>query len=133
MQSIKTVFLGIISNIITPLIISLGGVAAGLFTSFSYEIRIAVLNAALSLSIIILILNLRFSPLSPQAVRVIKTEITAHTYLVQNNVARHIPDGETFEYLGKLYGFHWGSIETIRHDEFKRQFTTESTLPSILT
>ena len=61
MQNIKTIFLGIICNLITPLLVSIGGIAVVMFYSFSYELNFIIINIALSLSIIILILNHHFS------------------------------------------------------------------------
>jgi hypothetical protein len=84
---------------------------------------------AFILTTILLILNLHFSP---RRVRVIRTLEQPHIYLIEKDIARHIPDPETFNYLGQTYGFDWKDIDTITNDEFKNQFSTGSTLPSIV-
>lgn len=129
-QTAKSIIPALIANLINwAFIVPLISLALGFYLSVSLEAKLAIFNMALVLLVIILILRHQFSP---QGVRVIRTQIAVNTYLVKNKVARHIPDAETFEYLGEIYGFHWGNIEMIPHDEFKRQFSTESTLPSIL-
>ena len=128
MQNIKTIFLGITCNLITPLLVSIGGIAVVMFYSFSYELNFIIINIALSLSIIILILNHHFSN---KRIRVLRTLDNHPVYLIEKNVARHIPDPETFNYLGQIYGFDWKDIESITNNEFSKQFSTSSILPSI--
>ena len=128
-QTFRSIFLGIVSNLITVIIVPVITIALGLYLTVSLESRLAICNMALVLTAILLILNLRFSP---RRVRVIRTHEQPHTYLIEKDIARHIPDGETFTYLGQLYGFDWKDIDTITNDEFKKQFSTGSTLPSIV-
>ena len=128
-HTFKVIFLGILSNLITVIIVPVFTIALGLYLTVSLESRLAICNMALVLTAILLILNLRFSP---RRVRVIRTHEQPHTYLIEKDIARHIPDGETFNYLGQLYGFDWKDIDTITNEEFKKQFSTGSTLPSIV-
>ncbi len=129
-QTVKSVIPGVIAGLINwAFILPAISIGAAFYPSLSFEAKLSFVNTALILVTILLILRREFSR---QRVRVIKTQIAPHTYLVQKNVARHIPDTETFEYLGKIYGFHQGNIETIAHDDFGKLFSTESTLPSIL-
>lgn len=67
----------------------------------------------------------------PEKVRVIKEYTKPHQYIIKNNIVRHIPDPATFDYLGQLHGFDWGSSEGIAPDDFKT-FSIGSALPSIL-
>jgi len=69
---------------------------------------------------------------APTARRVIRPYEQKHQYLIENNIARHIPDPETFEYLGQLYMFDWDDSERVTHEYFKKNFLKESPLPSIL-
>jgi uncharacterized membrane protein len=67
----------------------------------------------------------------PERVRVIREFTKPHQYIIKNNIVRHIPDEETFNYLGQLHGFDWGSSEGFAPDDFK-QFSIGDALPSIL-
>ncbi|PKN88367.1 MAG: hypothetical protein CVU51_04155 [Deltaproteobacteria bacterium HGW-Deltaproteobacteria-1] len=67
----------------------------------------------------------------PEKVRVIKEYTKPHQYIIKNNIVRHIPDPVTFNYLGQLHGFDWGSSKEIAPDDFKK-FSIGSALPSIL-
>jgi hypothetical protein len=53
------------------------------------------------------------------------------TYLVEGNKCYHIPDPETFNYLGSYLGFSWNDLEDISADDLKREFTIGRQLPSI--
>jgi hypothetical protein len=128
-QTFKSVFLGIVSNLITAIIIPVITIALGFYLTVSLESRLAIFNMALILAAILLILNLRFSP---RRVRVIRPHEQPHVYFIEKNIARHIPDQETFNYLGQIYGFDWKDIDMVTNDEFKKQFSTGSTLPSIV-
>ena len=120
----KSVFLGIISNLITAIIIPVITIALGLFLPISLESKLAISNMALILAAILLILNLHFSS---KRVRVIRPHEQPHVYLIEKNLARHIPDGETFKYLGEIYGFDSKDIDMVTNEEFKRQFSSGST------
>jgi hypothetical protein len=123
------IFMALIPGLINGLIIlPLASIFLGFYLSVSLESKLALFSIALILVIIILILRYRFAP---ERVRVVKTQVAHHTYLIQKNVARHIPDAETFDYLGEIYGFHWGTIETVSHDSFIKRFSVGSMLPSI--
>ena len=128
-QTFRSVFLGIVSNLITAIIIPVITIALGLYLTVSLESRLAIFNMAFILATILLILNLRFSS---RRVRVIRPHEQPHVYLIEKNIARHIPDSETFNYLGQIYGFDWKDIDMITNDEFKKQFSTGSTFPSIV-
>jgi hypothetical protein len=67
----------------------------------------------------------------PERVRVIREYTKPHQYIIKNNIVRHIPDPATFDYLGQLHGFDWGSSKGIEPDNF-RKFSMGSALPSIL-
>ena len=127
-QIFRSIFSGIVSNIITailfPAIITLQ-----LYLNVSLESRLAICNMAFILTTILLILNHHFSP---RRVRVIQIHDRDHVYFIEQNIARHIPDPHTFEYLGKLHGFAWNDIDKITNDEFKKQFSAGSSLPSIV-
>lgn len=128
-HTFKSIFLGIVSNLITAIIVPVITIALGLYLTVSLESRLAICNMAFILTTILLILNLHFSP---RRVRVIRTLEQPHIYLIKKDIARHIPDPETFNYLGQIYGFDWKDIDTITNDEFKNQFSTGSTLPNIV-
>ena len=53
------------------------------------------------------------------------------TYLVEKDMCFHIPDPETFNYLGSYLGFSWKDLEDINTDDFKRKFKVGRQLPSI--
>lgn len=53
------------------------------------------------------------------------------TYLVEEKKCCHIPDPETFNYLGNYFGFSWKDLEDINTDDFKRKFKVGRQLPSI--
>ena len=54
------------------------------------------------------------------------------TYLVERkNICFHIPDPETFSYLGSYFGFSWKDLEDFSPEEFKRKFVIGRQLPSI--
>lgn len=129
-QAFRSIIPGIVSGLINAaIILPIISIFLGFYLSVSLEAKLAIFNIGLILFAIILTLKFHFTN---ESVRIIKTQTSHHTYLVKKNIARHIPDGETFEYLGEMYGFHWGKIEVISHDEFTRQFSTDSTLPSII-
>lgn len=126
-QALRTVLLGIVSNLITPIIPLLISIILSLFLRISLELKLAIFNMGLILVAILIILKLHFSP---KRVRVIRVHDHPHIYIIEKNVARHIPNMDTFRYLGELYGFHEQDVETITNDEFKK-FSAGSTLPSI--
>jgi hypothetical protein len=129
-QNVKTIIPSIIGGLINwAIILPIGSIFLGFYLSVSLEAKLAMFNGALILLVIILLFRHHFSP---HRVRVMKSDRTPHTYLIKDKVARHIPDMETFEYLGQLYGFHQRDIEEIPYNDFTKQFSTESTLPSIL-
>jgi len=127
MEDIKTVFLAIIGNLITPLLLTLGGIALSYYSSYSFEIKLIIFNTALILSAIILILSNRYAH---RRVRLVHIKGHPHQYTIENNTYRHIPDPETLDYLGKLFGFDWKDSEEISDYKFKK-FSSGSTLPSI--
>ncbi|MGA2317409.1 MAG: hypothetical protein ABSG71_13640 [Thermodesulfobacteriota bacterium] len=53
------------------------------------------------------------------------------TYLLEKDICCHIPDPETFNYLGNYFGFSWKDLEDINSDDFKRKFKIGRQLPSI--
>ena len=53
------------------------------------------------------------------------------TYLAEKNMCFHIPDPETFSYLGSYFGFSWKDLEDVSSNDFKRKFTIGRQLPSI--
>lgn len=128
-HTVKSIIVGIASNLITTIILPVITIALAFYLTVSLESRLAICNMALILTTILLILNIHFSP---RRVRVIRTLEQSHAYLVEKNIARHIPDERTFNYLGQIYGFDWKDIDKITDDEFKNQFSTGSTLPSIV-
>lgn len=67
-----------------------------------------------------------------EPVRVVRQYTDDRQFLIKNNIARHIPDPPTFEYLGQLYTFDWGTSEGITPDDFNAQFSLDSALPSIM-
>ena len=132
-QTVKSVIPGIIAGVINyAFIIPAISIAGAIYSSYLFIEKLSIVTIALILVAILLILKNQFFHQQEKDVRVIKTITAAETYLVRKNVARHIPDAETFDYLGELYGFHWGNVETIAHEDFNRQFSTDSKLPSIL-
>lgn len=129
-QTFRSTISGIISSLInTAIILPIISIFLGFYLTISLEAKLAIFNIGFILFAIILILKFHFAH---ESVRVIRAQTSHHTYLVQKKIARHIPDEETFNYLGEIYGFHWGKIEVISHDEFTKQFSTESVLPSII-
>jgi hypothetical protein len=127
-QAWKSFFLNIISNLITPIILFLISIILGIFLNISLESKLAIVNIALIVVAILIILKLHFSP---KRVRVIRVHDHPHIYMIEKNIARHIPNMATFNYLGELYGFHEKDIETITDDEFKK-FSRESILPDVI-
>jgi len=123
----SSIFHGIISSLIAAIILPVISIPLGFYFSVSLESKLIIFNIALVLSAI-LVMNHHFSP---QRVRVIRHQAQPHTYLVEKNVARHIPDVETFNYLGQIYGFDWKDVQEITYDKFIKQFSTGSTMPSI--
>ena len=128
-HAVRTVFLGIISSLITAIIIPAITIILGLSLNISLESRLIVFNMALILAVIFLILNQRFST---RQFRLIRPHEHHEVYLVERNIARHIPDEFTFNYLGQLYGFAWKDIDMVTNDEIKKQYSSGSTLPSVL-
>ncbi len=63
-------------------------------------------------------------------VRIIKNSKSYH-YLVEGNSCFHIPDPETFNYLGSYLGFSWSDAKEMLPDEISRRFTIGKALPSI--
>jgi hypothetical protein len=63
-------------------------------------------------------------------IRVIKNPDDFY-YLVDGNICSHIPDAETFNYLGGYFGFSWGDAILMLPDEIKRQFVLGTQLPTI--
>lgn len=128
-QTARSVVPGIIAGLINgAILLPLIPLALAFYLSVSLEAKLSIANIALILFTIILILRNKFYP---QQIRVARSQISHHTYLIQKNVAKHIPDKETFEYLGQIYGFHWGKIEVLPDDVFTKQFFVDSALPSI--
>ena len=127
-QAWKSFFLNIISNLITPIILFLISIILGIFLNISLESKLAIVNIALIVVAILIILKLHFSP---KRFRVIRVHDYPHIYMIEKNIARHIPNMNTFNYLGELYGFHEKDIEIITDDEFKK-FSRESTLPDVI-
>lgn len=128
-HTFRSVFLGIVSNLITAIIIPLITIALGFSLNISLESKLLFLNMSFILAAIFLILNLRFAK---RPFRLIRPHEQPHIYLVENNIARHIPDPETFNYLGQLYGFDWKDVDQVSNDELKNQFSTGSVLPSVV-
>lgn len=129
-QTAKSVIPGIIAGVINyAFIIPLISIAAAFYPSFSFVEKLSFVNMALILFAILLTLRHQYSP---QRMRLIRIHETDPVYLIEKNTARHIPDPGTFDYLGKLYGFHWKDVEVITQGEFKNQFSNGSALPSIL-
>lgn len=128
-QIFRSIFLGIVSNLLTPIMVPIITIVLGLYLTVSLESRLTICNMALILATILLILKLHFSP---RRVRVIRTHDQPHVYLIEKNTAKHIPDPETFNYLGQTYGFDWKDIDTITNDEFKKKFSAGSPLHSII-
>lgn len=125
----KSIFLKIVSNLIPTIIVPVFAIALGLYFAVSLESKLAIWNMAFILATFLLILYLH---LSPRRVRVVSIHAQPHVYLIEKGIARHIPDPETFNYLGQIYGFDWKDIDMITNDEFKNQFSTGSTLHSIV-
>lgn len=121
-------FFAILGDLITPLIVSAVGFIVALLLSVSFESKLIICNIALGLSIVILILNLRFPS---RRIGVIKMFGQQEVYLTEGNGARHIPDPKTLDYLGRIHGLSWGDIQEITPDEFRKRFTRGSMLPSI--
>lgn len=127
MENLKALFLTIVGNLITPLVVTLGGIAVSYFSPSTSEIKLIIINSALTLSAIILILNNRYAP---RRVRLVHVKGHINQYIIENNIYKHIPDPETFDYLGQVFGFDWKDSEEISDDKFK-EFSSGSTLPSI--
>jgi hypothetical protein len=127
MRDIKTVFLGIVGNLITPFVVIAAGIAMSFYSSASIELKVAFCNIALLIAAIILILSNRFYH---HRVRLIHVKGHIHQYIVENNTYKHIPDPETFNYLGQVLGFDWKDSEEITDDKF-RKLSSGSTLPSV--
>jgi hypothetical protein len=128
-NTLKSIFIGIVTNLITPFVIPIIVFLVGLFIPVSVELKIALLNTALLLFLIFLLHYFCFSPRQPRVVRQTDREAI---YLVEKRTYRHIPDRETFNYLGQFLGFRWSDIETMTPVEFGKQFSAGSMLPSIL-
>ena len=62
-------------------------------------------------------------------IQVIKCE--TYCYLVEGNGCFHIPDPETYNYLGSYLGFSWNDLEIMTPNELKRKFNIGKQLPSI--
>lgn len=54
-----------------------------------------------------------------------------HHYFVQEAACRHIPDPETYEYLGNLIGFSWFDAKPMLFDEIKSKYDIGDPLPSV--
>jgi uncharacterized protein with PQ loop repeat len=62
---------------------------------------------------------------------VINDPSDGYQYLVQNNTCYHIPDPETFKYLGQIFGFKWADSKPMPLDEIKKKFIIGKDLSSI--
>jgi hypothetical protein len=127
MQSAQTFFLGLVNNLLTALIVFIVGIVLSYFLDASLEAKLAICNMALLLSTIILILSNRFYN---RRTRLIHVKGHVQQYIVENNTYKHIPDPETFNYLGQVFGFSWKDSDEISDNEFKR-LSSGSTLPSV--
>ncbi|MEN6624477.1 MAG: hypothetical protein ABFD50_23385 [Smithella sp.] len=126
----KSVIPGIIAGIINyAFILPAISFAASFYPSFSFSEKLSFVNMTLILIAILLILRHHYLI---KRIRVVRTHENHPVYLVEKNIARHIPDPETFDYLGQLYGFHWKDVEVFTQEEFKKMFSSGSTLPSII-
>jgi hypothetical protein len=63
--------------------------------------------------------------------RIIRNPDGGHCYLVEGNTCVHIPDPETFDYLGRYLGFSRAHIKTMTTTEIERKFKIGKQLPSI--
>lgn len=54
-----------------------------------------------------------------------------HQYLVDGDTINHIPDPETFNYLGSFLGFTWTDSELVGSDEIASRFKKGRQLPSV--
>jgi hypothetical protein len=64
------------------------------------------------------------------SVRVIKNP-AGYQYLVEGDTCFHIPDPDTFNYLGNFFGFTWNDSRLMLPDEIKNNFKMGKALPSI--
>jgi hypothetical protein len=127
-QDLKSILIGIVANLITPFVIPTIVFLVGLLLPVSVESKIALLNTTLLLFLIFLLLHFRFSPRRP---RVVRQTDRPEIYLIEERTYRHIPDRETFIYLGQFLGFRWSDVEVMTPVEFGKQFSAGSMLPSI--
>lgn len=58
-------------------------------------------------------------------------DFEGYYYIIENGSRFHIPDPQTFEYLGKYFGFKWSDAKSVGEDEAKK-LNTGRPLPSIL-
>jgi hypothetical protein len=54
-----------------------------------------------------------------------------YQYLVEGDTCFHIPDPDTFNFLGNFFGFTWRDSQLMLPDEIKRNFKIGKALPSI--
>ncbi len=124
----SSIFYGVVSNLIAAVILPVISIIVGIYFSVSLESKLIIFNIAIVLSAII-VMNYHFAP---KRVRVVQQQGQPHIYLIEKNIARHIPEPTTFSYLGQIYGFDKKDVEVITYDEFREQFSSGSTLPSII-
>ncbi len=66
-----------------------------------------------------------------QKIRLIQDPTSGKCYIVKGKKISHIPDPETFSYLGSYLGFSWANVETVLQDEINHSYTIVQPLPSI--
>ncbi len=102
-------------------------VGSTMLTNISYVLLII---AAISAGVLYYLSNSKSQ--KKQKVRLIQDPASEKCYLVRGKTISHIPDPETFRYLGSYFGFSWANVETVLQDEINRKFTISTPLPSIL-
>ena len=129
MKKLNSLLLGILGNFITMFVVSIGAFIGTFYAKFYDQPIISLVNTTLLLFMMFLMLYLHYSPKRPLVVR---KAVDSATYLIENHTYHHIPDKQTFEYLGELNGFQWTDIKVLTVEEFENQFSAGSSLPSIL-
>jgi hypothetical protein len=76
--------------------------------------------------------KLRISrPPAPPERSLIRDPSDGKVYLVEGKTCYHIPDPDTFNYLGSYLGFSMGEVKQMTTDDIKSKFIIGKQLPSI--
>lgn len=124
----KSFFWGTMASVVGWVVVVVLTFIAALFLNYSVEIKLAILTAG----VVLLISMIAYIHFVPQKIIVLGRHDTQHKYLIDKNTYRHIPDQETFDYLGEYLGFNRNDIVTKEADAIKRMYSPGSKIPSIL-